>query len=87
MGTPGWLQLAVFAAVVAALTKPLGGYLYSVLEGPTGPMPRLERALYRLCAVDGQEQTWQQYAVALLSSVSSACSSCTRSSASRPCCR
>ncbi len=66
MGTPGWLQLAVFAAVVAALTKPLGGYLYSVLEGPTGPMPRLERALYRLCAVDGREQTWQQYAGALL---------------------
>ncbi|HEY6910311.1 MAG TPA: potassium-transporting ATPase subunit KdpA [Myxococcales bacterium] len=66
MTGPGWLQLAIFSAVVVALTKPLGGYLYRALERPHGPMPRLERALFRVCGVDGREQTWRQYAFAML---------------------
>ncbi|HEY5675269.1 MAG TPA: potassium-transporting ATPase subunit KdpA [Myxococcales bacterium] len=66
MTAAGWLQLAIFSAVVIALTRPLGGYLHRALEGPHGPMPRLERALYRLCGVDGREQTWRQYAFAML---------------------
>src|SRR3954466_1810528 len=67
MTAAGWLQLAAFIAVVVALTKPLGGYLYRVLEGANGPLPRVERGLYRLCGVDAsREQSWQQYAGALL---------------------
>jgi K+-transporting ATPase ATPase A chain len=66
MTSSGWLQLAAFALVVSALVRPLGGYLHRVLEGPQGPLPRLERALFRLCGVDAREQTWRQYAGALL---------------------
>jgi K+-transporting ATPase ATPase A chain len=71
MTAAGWIQLAVFSAVVLALTKPLGGYLHRVFEGERQPLPRVlgpvERALVRLCGVDARkEQTWLQYAGALL---------------------
>ena len=62
----GWAQVALFAALIAALTKPLGAYLFRVFEGPP-LLPRLERLLLRACGVDGtRDQTWQEYAVALL---------------------
>jgi K+-transporting ATPase ATPase A chain len=71
MTAAGWIQLAVFSAVVLALTKPLGGYLHRVFEGERQPLPRVlgpvERVLVRLCGVDARkEQTWVQYASALL---------------------
>src|SRR4051794_12906462 len=66
----GWLQILAFAAVVAALTRPLGVYLYRVFEGAP-PLPRLlgrfERLLYRLSGVDARrEQSWVGYTAALL---------------------
>jgi K+-transporting ATPase ATPase A chain len=67
----GWIQILVFAAVILAVTRPLGAYLYRVYEGERQPLPRLlgpvERGLYRLCGVDPRrEQTWVEYAFALL---------------------
>jgi potassium-transporting ATPase potassium-binding subunit len=67
----GWLQILVYALAVIAVTKPLGIYMYRVFEGDAQPLPRLfgpvERGLYRLCGVNPRaEQTWSQYAVALL---------------------
>jgi K+-transporting ATPase ATPase A chain len=67
----GWLQVLLFAAVVLAITRPLGAYLFRVYEGAAQPLPRLlgpvERGLYRLCGVDARrEQTWVEYAFALL---------------------
>jgi K+-transporting ATPase ATPase A chain len=66
----GWIQVLVFAAVVLAVTRPLGAYLFRVYEGPQ-PLPRLlgpvERGLYRLSGVDARrEQTWVEYAFSLL---------------------
>ncbi|GEJ55473.1 potassium-transporting ATPase subunit KdpA [Anaeromyxobacter diazotrophicus] len=71
MTTNGWLQIALFALVILATTRPLGGYMYRVFEGERPPLPRvfgpLERALYRLCGVDPRrEQGWKGYATALL---------------------
>jgi K+-transporting ATPase ATPase A chain len=71
MTANGWLQIALFAAVIAALTKPIGAYMYAVYEGPQRPFERgvgwLERLLYRLCGVQpAQGQTWGQYAFAML---------------------
>jgi potassium-transporting ATPase potassium-binding subunit len=65
----GWLQLALFGALVAAAVRPLGGYIAHVVEG--GAMPRplaaLENAIYRLAGVDPrEEQHWTAYAFALL---------------------
>jgi potassium-transporting ATPase potassium-binding subunit len=71
MTANGWLQIALFLAVVLALTKPLGGYMFRVFEGVERPLPRsfgrVERWLYRLCGVDpAVEQTWPVYTLSLL---------------------
>ncbi len=67
----GWLQIALFAALVTAAVKPLGGYIASVAEGREAA-PRwiavLEHGIFRLAGVDPmQEQSWISYALALLS--------------------
>ena len=71
MTANGWLQILVFFALVVAVTRPLGVFMYRVFEGERQPLPRLfgpiERFLLRLGGVDGtREQTWGQYTVALL---------------------
>jgi K+-transporting ATPase ATPase A chain len=71
MTSNGWLQILVYSAVILAVTKPLGVYLYRVFESPERPLPRvfgtLERWSFRLCGVDpDQEQTWKEYTLALL---------------------
>jgi K+-transporting ATPase ATPase A chain len=63
----GWLQLAVFVAVVVALTRPLGAYMAGVfrnervfLSPVIGPV---ERLTYRILRVDPSEsQSWKVYA-------------------------
>ncbi|WP_434346706.1 potassium-transporting ATPase subunit KdpA [Myxococcus virescens] len=67
----GWSQILLFFALVLAVTKPLGAYLFRVLEGDPRPLPRVlgpvERLLLRLCgAADRREQTWMSYASSLL---------------------
>jgi len=67
----GWMQIVVFALAILAVTRPLGAYLYRVFEGDRQPLPRLfgplERGFFRLCGVHpGREQTWVEYAFALL---------------------
>ena len=67
----GWLQIALFAALVGLLTRPLGGYLARVYGGERtllqplfGP---LERALYRLAGINQKvEQGWLRYTVSFL---------------------
>jgi K+-transporting ATPase ATPase A chain len=66
----GWLQIALFAAVITAAVKPLGGYIVANLDGG-GRVQRtcapIERCLYRLAGVDpAEEQNWVEYALALL---------------------
>ena len=67
----GWLQIAVFCAIVIALTKPFGGYMTRVFAGDRtflSPVLRpLERAIYWICGVDEKtEQHWTIYAAAVL---------------------
>jgi K+-transporting ATPase ATPase A chain len=67
----GWGQIALYGAVLILITKPLGGYMTSVVEGrPTllSPVLRpLERGIYRICGVsETDEQHWLTYAVAML---------------------
>jgi len=71
MTANGILQIAVFSAIILALTKPIGLYMYRVYEGPQRPLERtlgwLERLLYRACGTDPRSgQTWVQYAFAML---------------------
>jgi len=68
----GWLQLAAFVGLLLLLTKPMGLYLFRVLdgEGRTFLDPVLkpvELLFYRIFRVDRkQEQDWKQYTVSML---------------------
>ncbi|MFO1057749.1 MAG: potassium-transporting ATPase subunit KdpA [Dongiaceae bacterium] len=67
----GWLQIAVFAALVLATTKPLGIYMARVFAGERtflSPVLRpIERGLYALCGIDPErDQHWTTYAFAML---------------------
>jgi len=67
----GWIQIAVFTAIIVALTRPLGGYLMRVAEGErhvlTPVLGWLERGFYSVAGVDPKkEQSWLTYAVAML---------------------
>src|SRR6266850_982653 len=67
-----WLQLVVFVAAIAVITKPMGLYLLQVLDanGRTWLDPvlsPLERITYRLMGVKAdREQDWKQYTLAML---------------------
>lgn len=71
MTANGILQLALFLVALLAVAKPLGIYMAKLFAGERvwtsslfGP---LERAIYRLCRVDPeQEQPWTAYTGAML---------------------
>jgi K+-transporting ATPase ATPase A chain len=67
-----WLQLVLFVAALALITKPMGLYLVQVLDakGRTWLDPilkPLERVTYRVMGTHPeQEQDWKQYTIAML---------------------
>jgi K+-transporting ATPase ATPase A chain len=68
----GWIQLAFFLGLLLLVTRPMGVYLYRVLDpqGTTFLDPVLkpvERFFYRRMRVDPMaEQDWKRYTVSLL---------------------
>ena len=71
MTSNGWLQIALFGAIVVLITRPFGGYMTRVFAGewtPLRPLLRpVERSVYWCCGVDEtEEQSWPAYAVAVL---------------------
>ena len=71
MTVNGWIQIAIYCAIVAALVKPLGRYMTAVFNGERtflSPVLRpIETGLYRLGGVDERrEQNWVTYTVAML---------------------
>ncbi len=71
MTAVGWFQIAVFLAIILAITKPVGVYLARVFNRERTFLDRaarpLERLLYRLTGVDEQhEMSWAEYAASML---------------------
>jgi potassium-transporting ATPase potassium-binding subunit len=67
MTANGWIQIAIFAAILIALARPLGGYMTAVFDGRVGFLRPLERVFYRLCGIDErQEQHWLTYGFGML---------------------
>jgi len=72
MKCSGWLQLGLYVALLAVLTKPMGRYLMQVLDaqGKTWLDPvlkPLEWVTYKAMGVrNGQEHGWAQYTWAML---------------------
>ncbi|MBV9213270.1 MAG: potassium-transporting ATPase subunit A, partial [Actinobacteria bacterium] len=67
----GWLQIAVFFAVVVALVPPLGAYMARVFQGERVFLSRVlgpvERLMYRVIRVNTRtQQDWKAYARSLL---------------------
>ncbi len=71
MTANGWIQIALFCAIIIALVRPLGWYVTRVMAGERtflSPVLRpVERLLYAAAGVDArQEQHWLAYAMAML---------------------
>jgi potassium-transporting ATPase potassium-binding subunit len=71
MTANGWIQIALYCAIIIAITKPLGGYMTRVFNGDKtflSPVLRpLERVLYALSGVkEDEDQHWVTYAIAML---------------------
>ena len=67
----GWIQIALYVAVLLGLAWPLGAWMARVYAGEATFLSRLlgpvERGLYRLAGVDPEaEMGWWTYAAALL---------------------
>jgi len=71
MTLQGWLLIILFCTLIVAMARPLGGYLFRVLQGERtllspvlGP---IEHGFYHLAGVDPRaEQSWRSYAMAIL---------------------
>ncbi|MBP2300837.1 potassium-transporting ATPase subunit KdpA [Azospirillum picis] len=71
MTVNGWMQILLFLVLVAAVTRPLGGFMTRVFTGErtllSPVLEPVERGLYRLAGVDETtEQHWVTYAVSML---------------------
>ena len=68
MTIQGWGLILAFVAVLLALAKPTGMWLFALYEGRRTPLHivlgPIERGFYRLSGIDPtEEQTWRRYAV------------------------
>jgi K+-transporting ATPase ATPase A chain len=71
MTANGLFQIVFYFVVIAALTRPLGGYMTRVFAGErtllTPLLQPIERLFYRVAGIDPQhEQRWTTYAIAML---------------------
>ena len=67
----GWALIALFVAVLAALAKPVGLWLFALYEGRRTPLHvvlgPVERGFYKLSGIDpAADQSWRRYAVHML---------------------
>ena len=70
MTAMGWVQIALYCAILLAITAPLGAYMTRVFNGErtflSFALRPLERAVYWLCGVnESEEQHWTAYGAAM----------------------
>jgi K+-transporting ATPase ATPase A chain len=71
MTLQGWILILAFLAILLALAKPMGLWLFALYEGRRTPLHvalgPVERGFYRLAGVDpAAEMGWRRYAVHML---------------------
>jgi K+-transporting ATPase ATPase A chain len=71
MTLQGWFLILGFVAILLALTKPVGAWLFALYEGRRTPLHLVlgpvERGFYALAGIDpNQEQGWRRYALHML---------------------
>ena len=63
----GSIQIAIFAVILIALVRPLGGYMTAVFEGRVTFLRPVERGFYALCGTkETEEQHWLTYGFGML---------------------
>ncbi len=67
----GWILILGFVAILLALTKPIGTWLFALYEGRRTPLHTVlgpvETGFYKLAGIDpNQEYGWRRYAVHML---------------------
>ncbi|NII58300.1 potassium-transporting ATPase subunit KdpA [Sphingomonas aerolata] len=67
----GWILILGFVAILLALTKPVGAWLFTLYEGRRTPLHivlgPVERGFYKLAGIDPDaEQGWRRYALHML---------------------
>jgi K+-transporting ATPase ATPase A chain len=66
MTVNGWIQIAIYCLAIIVCVKPLGLYMARFFEGEIKFLAPVERVLYRICGVKGEEQHWTTYTIAML---------------------
>jgi len=71
MTVAGWGLILLFVAILIALAKPMGLWLFTLYEGRATPLHRVlgpvERGFYRLAGINpNEEQSWRRYALHML---------------------
>jgi len=66
MTTNGWIQIALCCLAIIVCVKPLGLYMARVFEGEIRALAPVERFIYRICGIKGEEQHWTTYTIAML---------------------
>ncbi len=71
MTLQGWFLILGFVAILLALTKPVGTWLFTLYEGRRTPLHvvlgPVERGFYKLAGIDPNvEQGWRRYALHML---------------------
>ena len=67
----GWIQIALFSAIIIAITPVLGGYMTKVFNGDctflSFVLRPIERLIYAICGVNEKDdQHWTVYSVSML---------------------
>ncbi len=66
MTANGWIQIGLFCLAILVCVKPLGLYMARVFDGEITFLRPVERFIYRLSGVKGEEQHWTTYTIAML---------------------
>lgn len=71
MTLQGWALILGFVAILLALTKPVGAWLFTLYEGRRTPLHAVlgpvERGFYKLAGIDpNAQQGWRRYALHML---------------------
>jgi K+-transporting ATPase ATPase A chain len=67
----GWGMILLFIALIIALARPVGAWMYALYNGTDLPLARplmaIERGFYKIAGIDrNKEQSWVGYACALV---------------------
>ncbi len=67
MAFMGWVEISLLFLLLVLFVKPVGSYIYNVLENPIpfSWLRKVEATLFSFCGIADEKQTWKAYAFSL----------------------